>query len=545
MQISKGFAAFALLAASSVAHAQSDPASIERTIPKFEAAPVEAKPRVATPSAPEAESARIAATFTLGAVNIEGATVFTAAELAKSFEPFLASTVGQAELDKIVADITSRYRSAGYLLSYAVLPEQSVQSGIVTIRIVEGYVGNVRVEGDAQSGAAVQAASSRLLRERPLRTRTLERALGLARDVPGVVISDTRLSRSAEDPARHELTIVVGSDRVRGLAYSDNRGTIDGARLRGYSSISLASLAVPGDQLQLDLFAIPSDEFRFFYSQVKAVVPIGADGLRFAGSASLGRQRQEFDGPDQLGRSRQFLAEVSYPFVKSRALSFVGFASLGDWKSRERRDGVTIQRDRLHVARFWGQVARVGKSRVDARAGISQGLDLGSSTEAGDPLATRPFGRGQFTKLNLDMQVASPLSDRVVLRLDSSAQLSTRSLLAPEEFALGGSRIGRAYDFNSVTGDRGIGGMLELGYRVGDVGKSLKALDIFAYADAGVAARKRSSPGLRKSQGLAGMGAGTRFSVAGMFVSGEIGLPLKKVNGNGGVRAFFSLARPF
>ena len=542
--ISRGLAAvWALVAVATAAGAQTDPASVERTIPKFEAEPAQRQERVAAPAPPRAEGAQIAGTFVLGAVNIEGATVFSSADLAASFEPYLASRVGQAELNKIVADITDRYRRAGYILSYAVLPEQSVQSGIVSIRVVEGYIGDVRIEGDARSAAAVRPVADRLRAERPLRTATLERALGLARNVPGVVIQDTRLSRSREDSARNELTIVVGADRLRGLAYSDNRGTIDGARMRGYSSLSAASLAIPGDQLQFDFFTIPSDDFRFLYGLLKGSAPIGSNGLRLAASASRGDQLQRLDGPNQHGKSRQLIADLSYPFLKSRAHSLVGHVSLGDWKSEERRAGHVIQRDRLRVARAWAEIARGARTRVDARLGVSQGLDLGSATEKGDPLASRPFGSAKFTKFNADVQVAAPLADRLQLRLDSSAQFSTKSLLAPEEFALGGSRIGRAFDFNAVTGDRGIGGMIELSYRIGDVKGGPKAVEFFTYADGGGAFRKRASPGLAKEQWLAGAGAGARFAILGMFISGEVGVPLKRVNDNREVRAFFSIAR--
>ena len=132
-----------------------------------------------------------------------------------------------------------------------------------------------------------------------------------------------RISRSPQDAAKHKLTIVLGSDRVRALFYTDNHGTIDGARMRGYSSVSIASLAIPGDQLQLDLFTIPSDKFRFVYGQARASLPVGSDGLRFSLSASRGDQFQRMAGPNQHGTSRQFIADIAYPFAKSRAFSAV------------------------------------------------------------------------------------------------------------------------------------------------------------------------------------------------------------------------------
>jgi hemolysin activation/secretion protein len=535
--------AAALLASSTAASAQIDPASVERTIPHFETkGPTRTAPVIAPPL-PAQVSARIAGTFVLGAVNVQGATAFSSEELAKSFEPFLASRVGQAELNTIVASITDRYRRAGYLLSYAVLPEQSVASGIVTIRVVEGFVSRVQVEGDPLFAPAVRSIAERLRGDRPLRTSTLERVLSLIRETPGVTVKDASLRRSPADPGDNVLTIVISADRVRGVAFSDNRGTVPGARLRGYSSISAASLFVSGDETGVDLFAIPGGGFRYFYGQVKTSLPLGSNGLRFTASASRGDQRQQVAAVVQHGDARQFTGELAYPLAKSRALELSMHGSLTDWLSRERRPGQFVQRDRIDVARAWLQISRLSRSRLDARVGIAQGLDLGSATGSGDPLATRPFGTGKFTKINADVQINAPVAERLVLRLDSSAQWSTRSLLASEEFALGGARIGRAYDFNAVTGDSGFAGMAELSYRLGDLKGGPRNLNLFAYTDAGAAFRMHASPGLPDEQWLASVGAGTRFTLAGMTLSGELGVPLHRINAGRQVRAFVSIAR--
>ena len=442
--ISRRVLVAAALLSATPALAQSDPASLERTIPKLEPRTEVRQSRVATPDVPAEASARISGRFVLGAVNIEGATVFSSEQLAQSFEPFLASEIGQAELEKIAAGITARYRQAGYLLSYAVIPEQSVRSGIVTVRVVEGYVDEVRFQGTGGSAGMAERIAARLGAQRPLRSETLERSMGLMRDIPGLVVTDTQISRSAGNPARHRLTIILGSDRVRALAYADNRGTIDGARMRGYSSVNFAPLAVPGDQLQLDLFAIPSDDFRFSYGQLKWSLPLGSNGLRLSAAASRGYQFQRLEGPNQHGKSTQVALDLAYPLRKSRSLGIVGHISLGHLASREERADTTIQRDRLQVARAWLEFVRAAKIRLDGRIGISRGLDLGAATERGDPLASRPGAGARFMKVNAEFQLIASLSEKIYARLDSAAQFSTRPLLAPEEFAIGGSRIGRA-----------------------------------------------------------------------------------------------------
>jgi len=378
-----------------------------------------------------------------------------------------------------------------------------------------------------------------------LRKTTLERTLGLVRDIPGIVLTDTRIGRNPRNPESHELTLTLRADRIRALAYTDNRGTIGGARLRGYSSFNLASLAVPGDQLQVDLFSIPSDDFRFFYGQVKASVPLGSDGLRATVSASRGDQFQRLSGPDQHGKSRQLAAELAYPFRESRALSLAGHVSLSDWKSEEKRAGAVIQSDRFQVARAWLEFSHLSKTRIDGRIGISRGLDLDSATEAGDPRASRPHAGADFTKLNANLRVVTPLAERLTLRTEMAAQYALQPLLGPEEFALGGSRIGRAFDFNEVTGDHGIGGVLEIAYRLRDTKRGPKSVEVFGFADGGGVFRRKSSPALPEEQWLASAGTGMRFSALGFLWSGEIGIPVARSHADRDVRAFFSVARAF
>lgn len=535
----------AALVAAAPAYAQSDPGTIERTIPRIESKDPDKATTITAPTSPPQTGAKIEQTFILSAVTIDGATVFTSEELAPIFEPYLASRVGQQEVNKIASDITQRYREAGFLLSYAVVPEQSVQSGIVRIRVVEGFVGNVRLAGKKRPAMAVHGIFEKLTSERPLRRETLERAIALGRDVPGVIVSDVRISRSLQDPARHQLTITVGASRYGALAYTDNRGTIENARMRGYTSFNIASLAVPGDRLQVDLFTIPYGRFRYGYGQAKASIPLNSDGLRMSASASYGDQLQRLSGPNQHGTSRQLTGDISYPFVKGRAFSLVGSFQLTDWKSEQERAGTIFQRDRIQVARAWVELVHVTNIRVAGKLGVSRGFDWGSATEKGDSLASRPGASSKFTKFNAAFDLVAPLYDRVRLRFDASAQYSPNSLLAPEEYALGGSRIGRAFDFNELTGDRGFGGMMELALPLGDLKRGPKAMEIFGFVDGGGAFRKHASPGLPKEQWLASAGLGTRFTGLGLLWSGEVGVPITNSGANRGVRAFFSLTRPF
>lgn len=528
----------------SPASGQVAPGSIERTIPRSETQlPGPQSTDIAISEAAPAPTAAISGSFVLSAVNISGATVFSAEELSATFEPYLASRVSQVELDRIVAAITERYRRSGYVLSYAVLPPQAVGLGIIEIQVVEGYVDSIEYEGDPAAGRTIAAFLDPIRTDRPLRLARLEHLLAVARELPGVGIDDIRIARSAENPERHALTVNLSSNRIRGLAYSDNRGSIDGARARLYSSLTLAPPDLGGKEVQFDLFAIPASSFRYVYGRVKGSAPLGTGGTRLIASLAAADQELRLDGPDQHGVSRQISGGIAHPVKRSRRLSIDAQIDLSDWRSVERRADVRVQRDRYQLVRASLDFATGIAQRWTGRIAVSQGVDLFSGTKSGDPLASRPNADARFTKLHGELQFSAPLAPNIQLRLAAAGQLATSALFAAEEFALGGNRFGRAFDFNEIAGDEGFAGLAEIAVRPRLA--ALPGLEVFAFTDGGRTYRKAPAPGLADEQWLASAGSGARFSVERTMVSGEIGFPLVISGGDRGARLFLSLSRVF
>jgi len=63
-------------------------------------------------------------------VNVDGSTVFSQAQLSRYFESYLATEIDRGKLVQMADAITARYRQAGYLLSYAMVPSQNVEAGM-------------------------------------------------------------------------------------------------------------------------------------------------------------------------------------------------------------------------------------------------------------------------------------------------------------------------------------------------------------------------------------------------------------------------------
>ena len=520
-----------------------EPAAIERTIPGQHPAAPDA-PSVSVQMREVPVQSLSAGRFTLGAVNIDGATVFSKKELSAYFEALLASEVDASKLTEMANRITDRYRQTGYLLSYATVPTQDVQAGMVRLSIVEGRIGNVIVKGAGADQLALEAITAPLLADTPLRAATLERTIGLVRDFPGLMVTDVTLARSAEDSALYDLKITVARDRARGFTYMDNRGSDQIGRMRFFSSASLSSVAIQGDQLRLDLFGMPGSRFRYVYGQLHASVPLGPSGLRLAFAASKGdHQLRTVDRAD--GDSTNLSAQLSYPVRRSRALTIVGKISMNDWRSSSEEDHVLKLRDRLRVARIGVEFSNESKTRFQGEFSLARGLGFGGMTRVGDPLASRADASGQFTKAAINVQVARPLSGKVSLKTVFAGQYSDRPLLSSEEFSLGGTRIGRAFSFNAFTGDRGLGGGAEVSYRLSDSKRGISSVELFGFVDGGLVFEARSTAVTDRRRGLTSAGMGARFRLASIAFSAEAGIPLAADGQRKSVGLFFSTSRAF
>ncbi len=534
------------LMVSEATHAQStvEPSAIERTIPR---APIEkpADPATLPSLNVAAESATTGESFILGAVHVSGATAFTPAELAAEYEPYLATVVDDVRLKEIAARITARYQAAGYPLSYAMLPRQNVRGGVVRIDVVEGQVGAVVIEGAGRHQSGLDAIAAPLSADRPLRTATLERVLGLLRDQPGFQVADVSVARVEGSPADHVMTIRIVRNAVRGLAYVDNHGTIPDARVRLYTSLGIASLATTGDELRLNAFAIPGDGFRYLYGQAAYAFPIGADGLALELAASQGDQYQRANNIPVDGSSTHLSAQLRYPLVRSRAFSAIAKLGVSDWRSISRHDVTRLQRDRIRVARFGMAITSASARSFSGELWVAQGLDFDAATQPGDPLASRPDAGGKFTKVSFTVQASQQLDPRFTLRAFAAGQLSSAPLLSIEEFALGGSQVGRAFDFNELTGDHGFGGSLEIGFRPGEHFAPFQHVEFFTFIDGGAAFQHGYPAGIARNRALASMGGGARFMLGGIYVNAEAGVPVETTHGENAFRAFVSASKAF
>ena len=103
---------------------------------------------------------------------------------------------------------------------------------------------------------------------------------------------------------------------------------------------------------------------------------------------------------------------------------------------------------------------------------VSQGLNVLGASDDGDDNLSRVGGRSDFFKVAATAQRVQDLGflkHDLGLLLSVGGQKSANALLSVEEFGLGGTDFGRAYDPSELTGDEALAGRIELRHDLDEV----------------------------------------------------------------------------
>ena len=81
-------------------------------------------------------------------IHVIGSTVFSEEELAKVTAPFRGRTNTSQDLERLRLAITMLYMDKGYITSGAIIPDQDVTFGVITMQIIEGKLTSIEIQGN-------------------------------------------------------------------------------------------------------------------------------------------------------------------------------------------------------------------------------------------------------------------------------------------------------------------------------------------------------------------------------------------------------------
>ncbi len=510
----------------------------------------EAAPQIQIPQT--AISGKLAQQFTLQHVVIDDVTVYKPGTFDSLYADKLGKTITLSEAREIARGITARYRSDGYVLSQAVIPNQNLKTGTLHIRMVEGFVDKVYVENDRPASDVrhlIEGYAHKINQMRPLNTKALERYMLLISDLPGVtaraIIRPSPATFGAAD-----LVIKVSNKVFEGSFTSDNRGNKFTGPYQEQLTLTENSAAGLGERTTIrGINTLPLSELHFF--DVQNEEQIGSEGtkLTFLYSNAYTHPGDILKPLDIQGTSDEYSVTLSHPFLRSRAENFTGRLTFDAHDTEDDQLGSRFTNDRVRAFRLGGTYdtgdAFGGVDLADAS--ISQGVSWLDATQGNG--TSSPNAIRDFTKENISLSRIQTLPRGFSLLTAAEGQYSPHPLYTSEQFTLGGVGFGQAYDSGEVAGDSGIAGRVELRYGQ-PVGLSyFDSYQLYGYYDIGTAWINESTPGSNDELSLASAGLGVRSNFTpNLYGYVEVGFPLTRdvaSENNKDPRVFFSLTGRF
>lgn len=498
----------------------SSPAQVDQRFrPRPEAPSVGAPLAIPAPqpgAAPAADTLR----FTLSAIRFEGNTVISDQALQALAAPYLGHDIALAQVNELADKVTALYRDRGFILSRAVVPAQQVDHGALTIRIIEGSIDKVELRGDAGGATgALQAHGARITAQHPLTADVLERELLLAGDLPGLELRNV-LTPSRTVTGAADLALVASERPVDGYVALDNRGSRYLGPYELMAGVFFNDPLRTGGRLGLNGVITPDQGPDLAYGAVSYDQPLTAEGLRLFTSASFTETRpgSVLRALDTRGKALNLGTSLSYPLVRSRDFNVTVSGSLGYRNVRSDNDAVSpLFSDHVRTVDAglfanlldnWGGYSSLSLS-------LSRGLDLFDATTSASPARSHANASGIFTRASFEASHTQPLFDRISLLVAGAGQTAFgSSLLASEQYALGGYAFNRAFDASEVTGDSAIAGRAELRWDAIERFRAVSGITPYGFYEGGQVWQSHALPGEAGSESLFSGGAGLRFAIA-------------------------------
>jgi hemolysin activation/secretion protein len=524
-----------------------NPAQIEK---RFDITPrvrEEAPPGVEAP-APERAAPLGEQSFVLSGVVVEGATVYGPDRFAPLYRDLLGRELRLADLDPVARQITQIYEKDGYVLSYAVVSAQDASGGVARIKVIEGFVGKVSIEGQVEGSAELlQSYGKKIAAERPTTVANLERYLLLIEDLPGVSVKPL-LERVNADTGEYRLIVALTHQGFEGLAQIDDRGNEFVGPIQLWLGGSLNSVFGLYENTRAR-FVMTSDPSELVFVDVAHSEPVDSEGTVLTLSGSYSRSAPGFtlEPQDISSRSQRVDVQATHPIVRSRKFDFyvTGRISYRDTKSKEL--GLETFSDRVRALRL-GSILSFDDGlggRDWLAAEFSQGFGIFGASRSDSPKLSRLGAAPWFNKLTIDASRYQRLLERWGLLVSATAQKGFNTLLASEEIGLGGDRFGRAYDSAEIAGKSGAAGSIEVQFDGRLQDSILTQYQFYGFYDFGAVV----AGGTERTQTLASAGVGVRAQfLHGLFGYVEVAKPLTRpvfAEGDKDPRVFFLVRESF
>ncbi|WP_350447577.1 ShlB/FhaC/HecB family hemolysin secretion/activation protein [Pseudomonas solani] len=416
------------------------------------------------------------------ALRITGAREFSETHLLALLADSTDRELSLAQLQGLAERITAHYREQGYLLARAYLPAQDIKDGLLTIAVLEGRLGKVRLDNrsllndttarrqldDLHPGDAVQAAA-------------LERSLLLLNELPGAEVRSTLKPGASVGLTDLDVSLGAGP-RVAGSLEADNFDNRYTGSERLGGNLAINSPTGLGDSLSLRGLTSGAG---MNYGRLAYQLPLGpqATQVGLAWSEMRYELGEDFASLDAHGKASIGSVYALQPLLRSRQARLDGQLSYERKRLEDQVDATDTTLDKTLDVWSLGlsgshQDSLLGGGAMQYGASLVAGnLELDAASDALDDAGLDT--RGHYAKLAFQLTRLQRLTDRFSLQLRASGQRAAKNLDSSEKLSLGGAYAVRAYPQGEAAADDAWLANLELRYA------PAPAWQLFGFYDAG------------------------------------------------------------
>ncbi|MBI4227020.1 MAG: ShlB/FhaC/HecB family hemolysin secretion/activation protein [Candidatus Omnitrophica bacterium] len=465
-------------------------------------------------SAPEAPPVPAGPAFLVRTVRLEGRPLIPEGAFRAIAAPYEGRALTFADLQQLTQALTHWLRRRGYVTSRVSLPPQDVTDGVVTLRLLDGLVGAIRVEGATHSRPTTLRAR---MQSRPgalLNYPRLQGDLARLNATPDRRVAAVLMPGEAPGTTDVVLNVDEQSPIHAGL-FAHNAGARLSGRFR--HGLILGHHNLTGHDDQLVVRTERSPRTGFLGTTASYLIPLGASGRTVGLDAShadvqLGMQ---FRPSPIEGRATVLGLTWSEPIIQRPSWEAEWNVGIDGKRIRSREGGGDRGKDDLRVLRTgpnWLGHDPHGRGMLTTELGIGFSRFLGSSRKE-DPAASRTQTGGQFVRLTVAGGRLQRLWGQFQLLARGAWQWTDDRLPPAEMLQIGGAETVRGYPQGEFLGDYGYVGTVEVraplpwGHRRGAPTWSLAG-----FYDGGAAFLRKPLQTEEAQRRLQGVGVGLRWT---------------------------------
>jgi len=507
--------------------------------PKIEVEKEKPKPPSAGPS------------FVLKGVNVTGSTVFKPQDFQPIYQSYLNKKVTFEDMDAISKKIEGKYKGKGYFTTTVYIPQQEIKDGIIEIRIAEGKMGKLEVEGNKWFSADFISKFIHVKKNEVLNIKTLARDILRLNKNPDLEVKAV-LSQGKE-PLSSDIALKVEGKLPWHLGLlQDNRGSRLTGKYRSMLYLRSTNVSGRGDSIFINSLYSGNT----LGETVSYNIPIGTYGTKFGLDATYFKMKlgKEYKSYDITGTSQIYSPYFSWELALSEV--FEAYTSLGmDIKSiKKKMAGDTTANDQLRTPYFAFNFSKIdsgGQTTFAPKFNFGTSGFLGAS-HRNHPTSSRAGTGGFFFKYEQSLNRMQKMFLNSYVSIRTQLQVASHTLASSEQFQLGGADSVRGYPEGDYLADTG--GVLNFDwffpfYAIpknwklkGQETPLRNQIEPVIFVDVGGGELKKVLPGEKKDKFLSGVGGGLRlhFKFFSLRLDWAKAIGNKQTSGSGPSTFYFS-----